>query len=106
MLSGLNIDIKLSHVVSEIDYSDVSGVTIKMADGSSLTSDFVICTIPLGVLQSGSVKFTPGLPAAKLEAMKHLKMGLLNKLFLEFPTVFWDEAVEIIRYVAETKGLW
>lgn len=62
LLSGLNIDIKLKHVVSEIDYSAVSGVTIKMSDGSSLTSDYVICTIPLGVLQSGSVKFTPELP--------------------------------------------
>ena len=100
MLSGLNIDIKLSHVVSEIDYSAVSGVTIKMADGSSLTSDFVVCTIPLGVLQSGSVKFTPGLPAAKLKAMTHLKMGLLNKLYLEFPTVFWGEAIEVINHVA------
>lgn len=106
LLSGLNIDIKLGHVVSEIDYSGVSGVAVKMADNSTLTSDFVVCTIPLGVLKSGLVKFTPSLPAAKIEAMTHLNMGLLNKLYLEFPTVFWGEYIEVINHVATTKGLW
>ena len=106
LLSGLNIDIRLSQVVSEIDYSSVSGVTVKMTDGSSLTSDYVVCTIPLGVLQSGTVKFTPELPAAKKRAMDHLKMGLLNKLYLEFPSVFWGEYTEVINHVSEKKGLW
>ena len=106
LLSGLKIDLKLSNVVSSIDYSAASGVTVKMTNGSSLTSDYVVCTIPLGVLQSGSVKFTPALPAAKLTAMSHLKMGLLNKLFLEFPSVFWDKEAEVLGHVSDTKGLW
>jgi len=93
-------------VVSSIDYSAKSGVTVKMTDGSSVTSDYVVCTIPLGVLQTNSVKFNPALPAAKLKAIKNLKMGLLNKLFLEFPKVFWDEKVEVLNKVSETKGLW
>jgi monoamine oxidase len=50
LLSGLKIDLKLSNVVSSIDYSAASGVTVKMTNGSSLTSDYVVCTIPLGVL--------------------------------------------------------
>ena len=90
LLSGLNIDIRLSQFVSEIDYSGVSGVTVKITDGTSLTSDYVVCTIPLGVLKSGKVKFIPDLPAAKQRAMDHLKMGVLNQLYLEFPFVFWD----------------
>ena len=77
-----------------------------MADGSQITSDFAISTIPLGVLQSGSVTFTPELPLAKQNALKHLKMGLLNKLYLEFPSVFWGEYTEVINHVSETKGLW
>jgi monoamine oxidase len=106
LLEGLDIDIRLNNVVSEIDYSGVSGVTVKMTDGSSLTSDFVVCTIPLGVLQSGAVTFTPELPAGKRRAMEYLKMGLLNKLYLEFPSVFWDNEVEVLNKVSEIKGLW
>ena len=106
LLSGLEIDIWLNNIVSEIDYSGVQGVTVKMADGSQITSDFAISTIPLGVLQSGSVTFTPELPLAKQNALKHLKMGLLNKLYLEFPSVFWGEYIEVINHVSETKGLW
>ena len=90
LLQGLDIEIRLNSVVREIDYSGVSGVTVKMTDGSQITSDFVVCTIPLGVLLSGQVTFTPELPAGKRRAMEHLKMGLLNKLYLEFPSVFWD----------------
>jgi monoamine oxidase len=50
LLSGLEIDIRLNNIVSEIDYSGLQGVTVKMADGSEITSDFAISTIPLGVL--------------------------------------------------------
>jgi len=38
--------------------------------------------------------------------MEHLKMGLLNKLYLEFPSVFWDYEVEVLNKVSEIKGLW
>jgi monoamine oxidase len=106
LLKGLKIDLKLNKVVSTIDYSATSGVTVRMIDGSSLKSDYVVCTIPLGVLKSGSVKFTPDLPASKLKAMSNLKMGLLNKLYLEFPSVFWDKDAEVINHVSDPKGLW
>ncbi len=50
LLYGLDIEIRLNSVVREIDYTGVSGVTVKMNDGSQITSDYVVCTIPLGVL--------------------------------------------------------
>ena len=106
LLSGLKIDLKLNNVVSSIDYTGKSGVTVKMTDGTSVMSDYVICTLPLGVLQSNSVKFNPALPGAKAKAIKNLKMGLLNKLFLEFPSVFWNKEAEVLNKVSETKGLW
>jgi len=33
-------------------------------------------------------------------------MGVLEKLYLEFPKVFWGEKVEIINPVSQTKGMW
>jgi len=37
--------------------------------------------------------------------MKNIKMGVLNKLVLEFPKVFWDN-VDVINYVSDIKGVW
>lgn len=50
LLSGLEIELKLRQVVSEIDYSSNNGVNVKIVDGSWVQGDFAICTVPLGVL--------------------------------------------------------
>jgi hypothetical protein len=39
-----------------------------------------IITVPLGVLQKGSIAFTPALPASKQTAINRLGMGLLDKV--------------------------
>ena len=41
--------------------------------------DAVLVTVPLGVLKHGSIEFSPPLPQRKLEAIKRLGFGLLNK---------------------------
>jgi monoamine oxidase len=33
-------------------------------------------------------------------------MGVLNKVYLKFPKVFWDERIETISYVGEKVGEW
>jgi monoamine oxidase len=50
LLSGLDIDLKLRQVVSEIDYSSNNAVNVKIVDGSWVKGDFAICTVPLGVM--------------------------------------------------------
>jgi monoamine oxidase len=44
-------------------------VTVTTANGSQLTADYVIVTVPLGVLKQGSIRFEPPLPADKQEAI-------------------------------------
>jgi len=34
------------------------------------------------------------------------KVGVLNKVFLEFPKVFWEDDVEVLNYVSKQKGHW
>ncbi len=65
-----------------------------------------VVTLPLGVLQSGRVRFHPPLPAAKREALAALGMGLLNKCCLWFPRVFWPEDAAWIERVPEQSGAW
>ena len=38
------------------------GVTITLADGTTLSADYALCTFSLGVLQNDDVRFHPLLP--------------------------------------------
>jgi Flavin containing amine oxidoreductase len=62
-------NVVLSCVVTSIDYSSSSVVTVACADGRTFLADQVIVTVPLTVLQAGSITFNPPLPPAKLDAM-------------------------------------
>lgn len=97
-----DLDVLLSHVVERIEYGD--GVTV-VTDQGSLVAEHVVVTLPLGVLQAGRVGFVPELPESKRAAIGRLGMGLLDKVYLRFPDVFWDDDVEFIGRVGP-KGEW
>lgn len=63
------------------------------------------CTLPLGVLKKGFVQFDPPLPPAKQQAIERIGMGVLNKLYLIFPHVFWGNQT-LIRLQHPSSGLW
>lgn len=98
-----HLAIRLNHVVQRVTYDD-SGVTIEAVQGAWHAQGALI-TVPLGVLQRGSITFEPLLPAAKQQALERVGMGLLNKCSLVFPAVFWDDA-PFLGYVGERKGEW
>ncbi|PJF37357.1 MAG: monoamine oxidase [Candidatus Thermofonsia Clade 1 bacterium] len=95
-----DLDIQLNAVVSQIAY-DGAGVRLTTTDGRIFEADRALITLPIGVLQSGAVAFTPALPAAKQAALQRLQMGLLNKIALRFPRSFWDEEVQRFAYLDE-----
>lgn len=104
LASGL--DIRLQHEVSALSY-DQQGVTIRTNRGD-LKASHAIVTLPLGVLQAGSVAFDPPLPEAKQQAIRSLGMGVLNKCYLRFEQAFWDTSADWINYVppASRNGAW
>jgi hypothetical protein len=60
------------------------------------------------VLQSKSIKFTPALSRRKTDAINRLGMGVMDKLWLEFPTAFWTNDLnnDWISYVSDIPGQW
>ncbi|HSW69396.1 MAG TPA: FAD-dependent oxidoreductase [Gammaproteobacteria bacterium] len=58
---------------------------------STYIADYVVITLPLGVLQKNIVKFNPSLPENKLKAIQSLGMGLFNITAMKFPKMFWAE---------------
>lgn len=96
------LDVRLSRPVTAVAVR-ADGVSVTTASGAvdegSFDADAVVVTVPLGVLQQGAVTFDPPLPAEHQEAIAGLGMGSLNKVFLRFDTVFWDDDVDWIGIV-------
>ena len=98
------LDVRLSHRVQHLEYGD-DGVTIT-TDQGTFDADYAVITLPLGVLKKGVVTFNPALPTDKQDAIITMGMGLLNKVFFRFPSVFWDEQVEGLGWISAEKGRW
>jgi len=98
---------KTGHVVTKVDYNEEI-ITVTTNKGV-FKSKYVISTLPLGVLQKGSVEFSPSLSEnapKKNQAIQNLKMGTLNKVYLVFDKLFWDNDYQFITYIPEKKGQW
>lgn len=101
------LDVRLGQIVSAIDYPSGGGVVVT-TDRGRFSAQQVLITLPLGVLQSGSVRFSPDLPSEKQSAISKLGMGLLNKCYLRFPQVFWNPNADWVGYVPDSTkyGQW
>jgi monoamine oxidase len=90
--------IEREHQVTVIEYNEKS-VTIK-TNQDTFKADAVIVTLPLGILKTGTVTFSPPLPQQKQRAIHRLEMGVLNKVVLKFPQRFWPAEVEMLGYLS------
>lgn len=70
---------------------DGSGVDVTTHAGDTYSAKHCICTLPLGVLKSGAVRFEPALSDAKRMAIEKMGMGQENKVILVYrpEDVFW-----------------
>ncbi|XP_043700660.1 lysine-specific histone demethylase 1 homolog 2-like [Telopea speciosissima] len=78
--------------VHTIKYGN-DGVEVVAGD-QVFRADMVLCTVPLGVLKNRTIRFEPELPKRKLAAIERLGFGLLNKVAMIFPHVFWGEDLD------------
>lgn len=62
---------------------------VRTRGGAQFCADAAIVTLPLGVLQSGSIQFAPELPVEKRAAIDRLGVGVLNKVTVAFDAPFW-----------------
>lgn len=94
-----NVPILYGKTVKRIRYGD-DGVRVHTAD-ESFDGEMVLCTVPLGVLKRNMVAFEPPLPKYKLDAIQRLGFGLLNKVVMLFPRVFWDTNLDTFGHLEE-----
>lgn len=99
IVSGLVNDIGQTNIqynttVTQVYYTD-QGVKVETDNGNGPTyyGRYVICTLPLTVLQSNMVSFTPSMPHDKINAINKMDMGTLAQTYFYFKNgVFWDNA--------------
>lgn len=100
------LDIKYEHAVTRVtqvrenerhnkfgtrEYDGIS-YDIECSNGKNIKCDYVIVTVPLGVLQKQKIAFEPSLSDEKWKAIKRLGMGTENKIYMRFAEVFWPKA--------------
>ncbi len=101
-----DIGVRTDAEVAAIAYAP-DGVTLTLRSGEVLTADHAVITVPIGVLKANSITFDPPLPDDKLRAITALGAGLLDKLWLEFPDVFWNPDTDVMEwYDRESPGRW
>ncbi|KAI0513784.1 hypothetical protein KFK09_009814 [Dendrobium nobile] len=94
-----NVPILYEKTVHTIRYG-VDGVQV-IAGGQVYEGNMALCTVSLGVLKNGSIKFVPELPQRKLDGIRRLGFGLLNKVAMLFPYVFWRTDIDTFGHLSE-----
>jgi monoamine oxidase len=111
---GADVEVTLNARAERINWSG-SGVTVATPKGT-VSARRAIVTVSTGMLGSGEVGFSPGLPDWKLEAIHGLPMGTENKMGVAFDKdVFgnegrgyywvWSEGGDTARLDAGAIGL-
>ncbi len=98
------LDIRLGQIVRRVEYSSEGALVA--TNGGTFEAKAVLVTVPLGVLKQNIITFEPSLPKWKMDSISRLNMGVLNKCYLKFPSVFWDDESHLLGYISEEKGQW
>ncbi len=103
----------LNHIATAVHWQR-GGVIVHARHGSGVelppaNARQCLITVPLGVLQSGSISFTPRVPP--LEAANRMAMGSVVRLVLRFRRRFWEsrkgmENLGFLHTDGECFGIW
>ena len=79
-------------IVTKIDYSQ-STIQITDSNNNTYNADKVIITVPIPILKSADIQFTPTLPNEKTIAFSKIGMDAGMKVFLKFSNKFFDQNI-------------
>ncbi|HAD11253.1 MAG TPA: amine oxidase [Saprospirales bacterium] len=94
------LDVQLLQKVTQIEYAGAKVLVTHNFTASE--ADYVIVTVPLGVLKKNIITFLPALPVAKQTAIEKVGMNCVNKFLLTWDAPFWDDKQYIV-YTPEAK---
>ncbi|MEU3474789.1 NAD(P)/FAD-dependent oxidoreductase [Rhodococcus sp. NPDC006774] len=98
------LDVRLEHVVTQVRWGR-DGVLVDTGSGT-FSAERAVVTVPIGVLKSPEFTVEPPLPEPVSGALERLEMNAFEKVFLQFPSKFWDENVYAVRQQGEAGRWW
>ena len=98
LATGLTI--ALNQQVSKIDYTN--NLVAVTHNGTISQADYVLVTVPLGVLKANTIQFVPSMSITKQTAIEKVGMSCVNKFILTWDTAFWEDE-QYISYTPEIR---
>lgn len=88
--SKIHLNKRVKHIRWSITGEEQTNV--ECDDGSQYKVDHVICTMSVGVLKAHhETMFSPELFTSHRKAIQGIKLGTVNKIYIEFAESFWTE---------------
>lgn len=103
MARELGESVRLGCIVERVEW-DADGVRVLASDGEH-RGRWAVIALPLGVLQSGTVEFSPGLPQEFCEAIERLDPGRSLKIIVELAHDPWGPEIGCL-FVTCPHGIW
>ena len=97
---AIGLNVQLNQKVTKIDYSNTK--ILVSHNGTVTEADYVLVTVPLGVLKANKIEFVPSLPNTKQNAIQKVGVNCVNKFLLTWETAFWDDE-QYICYTPDIK---
>ena len=96
--SRFKLPIQLNSSVTHIEILNESDRIVRLSTNGnySYCCKYVLLTIPLGCLKANSILFNPPLPSWKMEAIQNMGLALLDKIYLQFSEIFWENRLRRI----------
>lgn len=93
--SAVSPSIKYGTAITSIDYSS-DPIMLTAEGGGSFQADKVIVTVPLSIIKTNGISFSPGLPSAFTSSAAKIGMGASLRVVVEFKQNFWGDTVGFI----------
>ncbi|MBL4628639.1 MAG: FAD-dependent oxidoreductase [Roseicyclus sp.] len=90
VVPDLGDSIVLNAPVTDIEQTS-NGVSVRVQDGRRFDADHVLVTVPVSILKSASIRFTPTLPDRIVEGLEGIQFGEGFKVFLKFRERFYPD---------------
>ncbi len=87
--------VKLNTAITAIQYGS-DPIVLTSSDGGSFEANKVIVTVPVSVLKSGGISFSPGLSGVHTGSLSKIGMGASLRALIEFKKNFWSDTVGYI----------
>ncbi len=93
--SAVSPSIKYGTAITSIDYSS-DPIMLTAEGGGSFQADKVIVTVPLSIIKTNGISFSPGLPGEFTSSLAKIGMGASLRVVVEFKQNFWGDTVGFI----------